>query len=41
VKLLAFLLPVLLAACASAPKQSSIPDQAAEHAAKMVGKPYR
>jgi cell wall-associated NlpC family hydrolase len=40
VKLLALLLPLVLAACASAPQQS-VPDRAASSAAKMVGKPYR
>jgi cell wall-associated NlpC family hydrolase len=47
VKLLALLLPLVLAACASAPKQlpvssgKSDPDRAASVAATMVGKPYR
>ena len=45
-----FLLPLLLAACASAPPSSSsgatrptseLGGQAASHALKMVGKPYR
>jgi cell wall-associated NlpC family hydrolase len=46
VKLLALLLPFLLAACATTgavppPEKRSIPDLAASNAAKMVGKPYR
>ena len=40
-RLVALLLPLLLAACASTPNQVSVPDEAAKHAAKMVGKPYR
>jgi len=47
VKLIAALLPLLLAACAGAPEnvayaaQQSAPDRAAASAAKMVGKPYK
>ncbi|OAI51956.1 hypothetical protein AYO46_01120 [Betaproteobacteria bacterium SCGC AG-212-J23] len=46
-KLIAALLPLLLAACAGAPEnvayaaQKSAPDRAAASAAKMVGKPYK
>jgi cell wall-associated NlpC family hydrolase len=48
VKLIALLLPLVLVACASAPKQDpvsfpqkSVPDRAAAGAATMVGKPYK
>jgi murein DD-endopeptidase len=40
-KLIAFLVPLVLAACASTPKEGSVSDLAAEHAAKMIGKPYK
>ena len=40
-KLIAFLLPLALAACASTAKEASVSDQAASSAAKMVGKPYK
>lgn len=46
-KLLALLLPLILVACASTPKNSQVAveksasDRAAAHAAAMVGKPYR
>ena len=46
-KLLAFLLPLVLVACASAPREdmayekAPAADRAAAHAAKMVGKPYK
>ena len=45
-KLLAFLLPLVLVACASAPREDiayekAAGDRAAASAAKMVGKPYK
>ena len=42
-KLIAFLLPLVLVACANTPREKEVPvsDRAAAHAAKMVGKPYK
>jgi cell wall-associated NlpC family hydrolase len=41
VRYLALALPLLLAACASAPRAPDASDAAAGYAMKMVGKPYR
>jgi cell wall-associated NlpC family hydrolase len=41
VRYLAFVLPIFLAACASAPRAPDASDAAAGYALKMVGKPYR